>query len=520
MPIKATGVITINDSNEIIVSNTEPTAMQQDRLWLDTSITPNILKKYSGAEWSMVNDPSIPVPPTFTQVGIPTFANIVKGTFSGNTFTRDSGIAWDAGFTSVETFTNGWYMEYTISSLSSSIMIGFNHGTNDNGYTNIDFAVYQASNQLTVYENGSSKGVIFAGVAVGNVIRVIIYNNKIYVARGVTLLYTSATTPTLPMYIDATVSKSGGEIQNIVYGTYEPPNAIYLSEAANNRATDAYYNASTANNSIGQIFSDAYITPDEKQSLKREWDNIVSEYTINVNNATTYVVDSTAYTTAYNTLNTFLNVTNTVFTSMTSTTTANSATARTNFAAYYNARSLLLDAIQLKIQNGIDSKSTKAEYIITTTKFSDYDKSISEIKSVVGEMSSINTDEGETLVSKLTAISQTVNGIDFDFIATARNSLDSLTGETNTINTTLENYIKYIRFENGKIILGEQGAPLRLEIDNDDISFYANGVSTPLATFKDNKLEVLDITAYNSLTIGAYTFTPRANGGLSFYRKG
>ena len=78
----------------------------------------------------------------------------------------------------------------------------------------------------------------------------------------------------------------------------------------------------------------------------------------------------------------------------------------------------------------------------------------------------------------------------------------------------LEQIRKYIRFVDGKILLGESGNQLELEISNDRISFMQN--KTPVAYFSNNKLYVIDGEFTNSLRLGNFTYLPRTNGNLSF----
>ncbi|WP_291653787.1 hypothetical protein [Clostridium sp.] len=54
--IKAIGQITIRDENDITISNTAPIKPIRDEMWLDTSKSPSILKRYNGSTWDVVND--------------------------------------------------------------------------------------------------------------------------------------------------------------------------------------------------------------------------------------------------------------------------------------------------------------------------------------------------------------------------------------------------------------------------------------------------------------------------------
>lgn len=77
---------------------------------------------------------------------------------------------------------------------------------------------------------------------------------------------------------------------------------------------------------------------------------------------------------------------------------------------------------------------------------------------------------------------------------------------------------KYIRFENGDIVLGEAGNELVLRIQNDKICFMDGGAE--VAYFSNKHLVVLDGNFLNSLRVGAFAFLPRDNGNLSLVKVG
>jgi phage minor structural protein len=77
---------------------------------------------------------------------------------------------------------------------------------------------------------------------------------------------------------------------------------------------------------------------------------------------------------------------------------------------------------------------------------------------------------------------------------------------------------KYIRFEDGDIILGESGNELTLRIENDRISFIEGGAE--VAYFSNQKLYVTDTEILQSLKLGNFAFTPRENGNLTFKKVG
>ena len=75
---------------------------------------------------------------------------------------------------------------------------------------------------------------------------------------------------------------------------------------------------------------------------------------------------------------------------------------------------------------------------------------------------------------------------------------------------------KYIRFEDGNIILGEAGNELTLRIENDRISFLDDGAE--VAYLSNKKLVVLDGWFIHSLRVGAFAALPRGNGNLSIVK--
>lgn len=78
--------------------------------------------------------------------------------------------------------------------------------------------------------------------------------------------------------------------------------------------------------------------------------------------------------------------------------------------------------------------------------------------------------------------------------------------------------LKYIRFENGTITLGEMDNPITLTLDNDMLAFQQNG--TTVAYLSNNRFYVTDGEFETSLRIGKFQFVPRNNGNLSFMKVG
>lgn len=120
-------------------------------------------------------------------------------------------------------------------------------------------------------------------------------------------------------------------------------------------------------------------------------------------------------------------------------------------------------------------------------------------------------EETDVLVSALqTSLEQTSTGFEMQFNEFTKNLQDVAEGT----DAQFSEISKYIRFEDGNIILGEAGNELILKIQNDRISFIQN--NNEVAYFTDKKLYVTDGEYTNSLQLGKFAFLPRSTGNLSF----
>ena len=80
--------------------------------------------------------------------------------------------------------------------------------------------------------------------------------------------------------------------------------------------------------------------------------------------------------------------------------------------------------------------------------------------------------------------------------------------------------LKYIRFIDGNIVLGQEGNDMTLTISNNRVSFKQNGVE--VAYMSDNNLYIGNavIKAGGQLQLGNFAFVPRDDGSLSFLKVG
>jgi len=122
-------------------------------------------------------------------------------------------------------------------------------------------------------------------------------------------------------------------------------------------------------------------------------------------------------------------------------------------------------------------------------------------------------DETEALISSVsTTFEQTASGFEIQFNQFAAD----IEAVANGTDAEFEEIRKYIRFVDGKILLGEVGNELELVIANDRISFQQDGAE--VAYFSNRKMYVTDAHFTHSLQLGNFAWMPRANGNLSFKR--
>lgn len=154
--------------------------------------------------------------------------------------------------------------------------------------------------------------------------------------------------------------------------------------------------------------------------------------------------------------------------------------------------------------------TTQAFYVIEKNLSVEISKSETNIMSRVSEDYYLK-DETDSLISSVsTTVEQNKNSVDILFDQYSADLEDLAKGT----DTKFEEIKKYIRFINGKILLGEVGNELELQIANDRISFLQS--NSEVAYFSNNKLYVTDGEYTNSLVLGQFAFLPRSNGNLSF----
>ncbi len=142
--------------------------------------------------------------------------------------------------------------------------------------------------------------------------------------------------------------------------------------------------------------------------------------------------------------------------------------------------------------------------------YSEIDKSASQILVKVGE-ETYSKAETNTLIGNMnTQYTQDKNSFEFKF-QEFRKELGDLSAETDLKFTDIE---KYIRFEDGAIVIGIKGNPIILKMKNDRISFTENGAE--VAYISNHRMFITELEVMTAFYIGNFAFIPRENGNLSF----
>lgn len=156
------------------------------------------------------------------------WTSLVGVTASGNSLTKTaSGTDWgNAGAISSQQIASGdGYVEVTASEANTHRMFGLSNGNTDAGYQDIDFAFYQDSGAIRIYEAGVLKGY-FGTYASGDKLRVSVTGGVVTYSKNGTTFYTSTKTPTFPLLVDAALKDQGATLNSAVIsgvGVTTPP---------------------------------------------------------------------------------------------------------------------------------------------------------------------------------------------------------------------------------------------------------------------------------------------------------
>lgn len=158
----------------------------------------------------------------------------------------------------------------------------------------------------------------------------------------------------------------------------------------------------------------------------------------------------------------------------------------------------------------VQSNLTGAIQQVQEQASSQLKQAATEIVQVVSKDYFLQSDADELIESVNTQFKQTNETFEFQFNEFQKEIKDVQSGT----DAQFQEISKYIRFEDGNIILGEDGNELTLKIENDRIAFRFEEVE--IAYWQNRKFYAVDGEFINSLKLGNFAFIPRQNGNLSF----
>lgn len=136
---------------------------------------------------------------------------------SGNDLTKNYGLtsgSWDAGAFSSASILNNGMAETTIAETNKTRAFGLSSADGGLNLSSIQFGFFfRADGIVEIYESNSNK--FSASYATGQTYKIAVEDGIIKYYRNTTLLYISAGTPTLPLYIDASFMDMDGTLNDI-----------------------------------------------------------------------------------------------------------------------------------------------------------------------------------------------------------------------------------------------------------------------------------------------------------------
>lgn len=170
----------------------------------------------------------------------------------------------------------------------------------------------------------------------------------------------------------------------------------------------------------------------------------------------------------------------------------------------------------------------KRPKIETGNKVTDWTPAPEDVDNTIKDVNNDVNDINDSLNGRLDNIDTTINDFkdDYktfyetefkqsnnDFLFKFTEVWEKITDVEDVSNTNYRELVKYIRFVDGSIVLGEEESPFKLQITNERISFLQE--DSEVAYINNNKLFINDAQFVNSLKIGNWEYIIEQDGGLS-----
>lgn len=159
-----------------------------------------------------------------------TWTNVVGVSVSGNTITKTATTGWgNSGAASIATFGGNGGVDFAVTQMNTYFMCGLSTTDPDQNYTTINYAIYAASGIAHVYENGTSKGA-FVTYQNGTRFQIERVGTTIYYKKNGTTFYTSTTSSTGILRVDAALYTNGAVLSDVATTGFNPAVADAISD--------------------------------------------------------------------------------------------------------------------------------------------------------------------------------------------------------------------------------------------------------------------------------------------------
>lgn len=412
MAILTSGFITIKDFNDITSSPTAPTSPVIDQVWLDTSVEPPVLKTWNGSGWVETNGVTIGGRNLLRNTALVdesffTFApetkldkNMKNGSNNSikyQTTVSDSTVKIGATPQPQPVVFGEYY------SASAEIYLPATHGMKDYDMVALEVQCFNSIGGLiTSYMTYGDKKTIGKWT-------------KLKLENQVMPVGTAEATARVVVQGKATLWVSNLQLERGSKASDWTPCPEDVTEEINDakiKAEEAEKNAQLgldeareANKQLSDMASDSILTPSEKQTITRTWEEIKVEKPLINKQAEGYKVSTTAYDSAFNTLQTYVN---TLGLDLTTNTDIAPVTFNAKFNDYYTERQLVLNKIAEESKKQAEDYTDSAlEGVVVGgrnfLKYSDLSKSL--VKSLIstrGSSHSISIDTNTKYMDKNT----------------------------------------------------------------------------------------------------------------------
>ena len=189
-----------------------------------------------------------------------TWTDPVGATVTGNNLTKTAATGWNGGAISLQVVEFGGFAEFTATETNKGRMAGLSYGNTDQGYSDVDFAIYLQNNgQFQAYEAGAAKGTA-AAYQSGDRFRVEATATAVRYRKNGVVFYTSAKVPALPLLVDTALYDTGATLTNVTIGNlaWRGDSGVKATGTTLTKTGAAGWNAG-ASSARALIFGDGYL---------------------------------------------------------------------------------------------------------------------------------------------------------------------------------------------------------------------------------------------------------------------